>query len=318
MSVSSWNGMHWSRYALPPGGWGVRSLLCDSRGRLWCGRDRGNISLFDGKSWTDIYPDGGGVLERFIFSLLEDRDGNIWVGADNGIGVFDGKTWKFHLAGRDLPFPEVNASIFGLVQDETGMVWTATGNGILSFDGKAWKQYASSETGATTPYTLCCELDSWGRIWFGTLDGAVCCDHGRWKRYAIADGLCSNNVRSIRQAPDGSIWFGTESGISVLREDKPVTVKTEESAPAPLLIRGVYPNPFNPSTTITFTLPQAGHASLTVYDVIGRKVADLTHGFRPAGRHTIAWNAKECASGVYFAVLKMGKKTETRKMLLVR
>ena len=78
------------------------------------------------------------------------------------------------------------------------------------------------------------------------------------------------------------------------------------------------PNPFNPSTTISFTLPQSGLVSLTVYDITGRKVAELARGFRSAGRHTLVWDASGCASGVYFCTLKAGNEVETRKMLLVR
>ncbi len=78
------------------------------------------------------------------------------------------------------------------------------------------------------------------------------------------------------------------------------------------------PNPFNPSTVVTFTLPRPGTVTLTVYDITGRKVAELAHGFHSAGKHTVAWNASGCASGVYFCVLKAGNAVETRKMLLVR
>jgi hypothetical protein len=91
----------------------------------------------------------------------------------------------------------------------------------------------------------------------------------------------------------------------------------EQKTPHLLLIAN-YPNPFNPSTTITFALPRAGYASLTIYDITGRKVTELTRGFHPAGRHAVTWNANHCASGVYFCTLRAGERVETRKMLLVR
>lgn len=61
-----------------------------------------------------------------------------------------------------------------------------------------------------------------------------------------------------------------------------------------------YPNPFNPTTAIRFDLPDAGNVSLVVYDVLGRKVAELAEGSYGAGTHTAVWNAAEQASGVYF------------------
>jgi len=62
-----------------------------------------------------------------------------------------------------------------------------------------------------------------------------------------------------------------------------------------------YPNPFNPSTTITFDLPENSNVSLVVYDVLGRKVAELENGMKEAGYHATTWNAADVASGFYFA-----------------
>ncbi|MBI5471514.1 MAG: T9SS type A sorting domain-containing protein [Ignavibacteriae bacterium] len=62
-----------------------------------------------------------------------------------------------------------------------------------------------------------------------------------------------------------------------------------------------YPNPFNPSTQIKFDLPEASHVSLAVYDVLGRKVAELVNGQVAVGYHSVTWNASGVASGMYFA-----------------
>ena len=63
-----------------------------------------------------------------------------------------------------------------------------------------------------------------------------------------------------------------------------------------------YPNPFNPSTRINFDLPFAGQVSLIVYDITGRKVAELAGGYNERGHHSVTWNASNQASGVYFAM----------------
>jgi hypothetical protein len=64
-----------------------------------------------------------------------------------------------------------------------------------------------------------------------------------------------------------------------------------------------YPNPFNPTTEIRFALPDVGNVSLVVFDVLGRKVADLANSKYEAGYHSAIWNAANQASGVYFARL---------------
>jgi hypothetical protein len=62
-----------------------------------------------------------------------------------------------------------------------------------------------------------------------------------------------------------------------------------------------YSNPFNPSTTIKFDLPEPSRVSLFVYDVLGRKIAELENGMKAAGYHSTVWNASSIASGEYFA-----------------
>jgi hypothetical protein len=79
-----------------------------------------------------------------------------------------------------------------------------------------------------------------------------------------------------------------------------------------------YPNPFNPATTVEFTLPVAGYITLTVYDVLGREVALLDRGERGAGRHTVAWEARGMASGIYVARLRAEGRLAEVKMVLLR
>jgi hypothetical protein len=62
-----------------------------------------------------------------------------------------------------------------------------------------------------------------------------------------------------------------------------------------------YPNPFNPLTTFKFDLPENSNVSLVLYDLLGRKLAELVNGSREAGYHSAIWNATDAASGIYFA-----------------
>ncbi len=83
------------------------------------------------------------------------------------------------------------------------------------------------------------------------------------------------------------------------------------------------PNPFNPSTAISFTLSHPERVNLTVYDALGREVALLASGKYSAGNHTVRWDGRDgrgnaVSSGVYLYRLEAGGKTETRKMLLAR
>ena len=79
-----------------------------------------------------------------------------------------------------------------------------------------------------------------------------------------------------------------------------------------------YPNPFNPATTITFTLDETAPVSLKIYDLLGREVAALIDGILPGGTHSIHWEAGDRAGGVYFFRLTAGDFHQTKRMLLVR
>ena len=78
------------------------------------------------------------------------------------------------------------------------------------------------------------------------------------------------------------------------------------------------PNPFNPSTTISFEMSEAGHAQLVVYTVTGRVVEVLVNQHISAGRHVVAFRPTGLASGVYFYRLRSGSYVETRRMLLLK
>lgn len=79
-----------------------------------------------------------------------------------------------------------------------------------------------------------------------------------------------------------------------------------------------YPNPFNPTTMISYSLPIKTEIELTVYDISGRKLVELYSGKQKAGTHTLEWNAGHLPSGVYFVKLIVGEFSQTQKAVLVK
>ncbi len=99
----------------------------------------------------------------------------------------------------------------------------------------------------------------------------------------------------------------------------------EEEIPAEVVATKLcnYPNPFNPSTTISFHIPVSSHVSLSVYNIKGQKVAQLINENMPLGQHKVVWDGKDSnkqavGSGVYFVRLEAGYKTNTRKVILLK
>ena len=79
-----------------------------------------------------------------------------------------------------------------------------------------------------------------------------------------------------------------------------------------------YPNPFNPETTIKYEISKSGNVELNVFDVQGRKVADVFNGMQNPGTHLIKFNGSQLASGVYLFELKMNEQRSVKKMILQR
>jgi len=96
------------------------------------------------------------------------------------------------------------------------------------------------------------------------------------------------------------------------------TINVDLDSPSKFELSQNYPNPFNPTTTIAFNLPQSGNVKLTVYNIIGEKVAQIINGFKEAGVHTINFDGSGLNSGFYIYKLESNGLVHTKKMLLVK
>jgi hypothetical protein len=108
-------------------------------------------------------------------------------------------------------------------------------------------------------------------------------------------------------------------GLLVIRDDIPSSIDPEPvQKPATFALLPNTPNPFNPTTTLSYELSTPQEVSLRVFDLAGRLVRELVDGPRPAGSHEVLFDGSGLASGVYLAELRAGERVETRKMLLLK
>ncbi len=167
------------------------------------------------------------------------------------------------------------------------------------------------------------------------------CDSGNYAGYASADSFFAYEIH--RDAGSGDVefiyntiddWYAVVTNEEHLVNKQIVSVTADlyyreatavagGDAPARVALEGNRPNPFNPATTIRFTIPDEGRVDLTVYDVSGRLVKRLLSGTFPAGEKSAAWNGTDSngnpvAAGVYFCRLEADGKQMHRKMVLVR
>ena len=79
-----------------------------------------------------------------------------------------------------------------------------------------------------------------------------------------------------------------------------------------------FPNPFNPSTVIAYSLAEAGPVMLKVYNVLGQEVAMLIDGYKESGRHQVAFDTMRLSAGVYLYVIESGRFAATQRMTLLK
>lgn len=113
------------------------------------------------------------------------------------------------------------------------------------------------------------------------------------------DPVPDDNVKFVAYLKDGVTKEILNS--EWVEPHAPVAVDEGEAAlPSGYTLQQNFPNPFNPSTEITFSVPEKSDVSLTVFDISGRIVAKLANNSYARGVHTVEWDASEMASGVYF------------------
>ncbi len=95
-------------------------------------------------------------------------------------------------------------------------------------------------------------------------------------------------------------------------------VSNENVLPVRTELKSVYPNPFNPVTTINYNIADEGLVNITIFDTLGREVTELVNEFRSAGHYQISWNATDVASGTYFVKMTTQDFVHTEKLQLVK
>jgi phosphatidylserine/phosphatidylglycerophosphate/cardiolipin synthase-like enzyme len=155
--------------------------------------------------------------------------------------------------------------------------------------------------------------------WAGTTPMVITGSHN-WS--SSAENSNNENTLIIRDAALANFYFQEFAaryyqfgGTDTLA----VSVEADESQrPAAWALFQNYPNPFNPTTVVSCQVPVASSIRLVVYDLLGREVAVLMDGRKPAGAYTVQFNATGLASGVYFVRLQSGEFTLVRSMMLLR
>jgi hypothetical protein len=148
-----------------------------------------------------------------------------------------------------------------------------------------------------------------------------------WYPNIIGDGLFSETPY-FQMVPGGAVAVtvsaeGETSGINFNDLVNALEEDDKKGVPDKYELSAVYPNPFNPATTITYSVAQRSRVVIEIYDVLGRKVNTLLDEVKTGGRYSLKWDGKNISgqtlsSGIYFARMQAGGVISSRKMILLK
>jgi len=268
-----------------------------------------------------------------VSSLAFDHNNILWAGTRSGVWKYDGIDWIGFSTADGL----VDSVVTCVAVDKDNVKWFGsharydiltgdeiTGGGITSFDGELWNTY-TAEDGLVSNRVTSLFVDSNNIKWIGTSRGLSKFDGSIWKNYTKEEGLSSDAVTCIAVDNDGIVWIGSDGsgGLVAYDSNKLTPVEFENYTPASVSITGNFPNPFNPSTTIEFTLPQNEFAELVIYNIMGQRVRTLLADTMTSGKHTAMWNGRNeigqtVSSGIYLSHLKTRSHVATHRLLLMK
>lgn len=140
--------------------------------------------------------------------------------------------------------------------------------------------------------------------------GLLFCDYG-----SAYDGAYTDNASAGTTVTGKGVWFiGHDSIKGVITNQ----VGVADAAPTVFTVAQNTPNPFNPATTINFSIPKAGKVTVDVFNAAGQKVDTIVNSQMTAGSHSVNWNAAKFSNGVYFCTVKTGSFSRTVKMTLLK
>ncbi len=202
------------------------NVISDKNGAVWIGTSNGLSVLKDGK-FTD-YRKSKRIL---VQSLLEDRDGRLWVGSVNH-GLFLFQNGEFHETQEKFNFSLVKAdglsSVFDIHQDKNGVLWFASNTGLYNYDGEKLDRLTTADGLPSDDVKVIHESADGETLWIGTYGGLAELRGGKINALTEQSGLTGNHIRSLFEDESGTLWIGTyDSGLSRFAAGKFTNYKKE-------------------------------------------------------------------------------------------
>lgn len=192
----------------------TRNMLQDRNGIIWFATWQG-IIRYDGKFFTNVTLKEG--LGHFhIFSVLEDKAGNLWFGTINkGLYRYDGKSFTYFTTQDGL----AGNSVMCMLEDKTGTIWFGTDGGLSCYNGNRFTSFTRRD-GLISDSVYSMVQDKAGKLWIGTESGVCSCyDPSASLRTGgnffarFTETFPFRHVLGMMKDKAGNIWFGSQGGL---------------------------------------------------------------------------------------------------------
>jgi ligand-binding sensor domain-containing protein/signal transduction histidine kinase len=188
------------------------AVLVDSQGRVWAGNAYGGVLELRGDL---LRPDSGSrFISGRVFSMFEDRSRRLWVGAQNGLAVWDGSGWKPH------PIPNLSLShpVHAIVQDAEGNLWIGTeGAGVQCLRQGGCDAF-NRTNGLPSNNISSLYLDHDAVLWIGTSGGLARYSGGKLTAYSKNEGMITDSIAYITEDNLGNLWLGSTAGLMCVQK----------------------------------------------------------------------------------------------------
>jgi hypothetical protein len=303
---------------------------------------------FDGATWKAVPIEIEGRSIGEIMSLAAGRSDTLWAGAryiQDPPGIYSGHLVAL-TAGMEasISIPDANL-VSSIAIDSVGSIWiampqyvifpggTVAGGGVAAYDGRfRFHGQGTGELPGRGVIDIAVDVDN--TIWAAThptwlppyeigRGGAGHFDRSRWQGFDTSNSpLTTGYIDFVHIDRRGNKFFGGMMNVFVYNENGVVISDLDAGnppIPASFTLHQNYPNPFNPRTTIHYSLPRVSPVTITVYNIVGERVATLVDGVREPGRHTVVFDASALSGGVYICRLLVGDSfSDQKKMLYVK
>ena len=192
----------------------IRSIFQDSKGNLWFGTLGEGVVRYDEKTLT-YFSNPDGFNNNTVYAINEDKNGNLWLGTDQGVYKYDGKTFRNYNQKDGLNHTDISRK--SILVDKSGTIWVGTHGGVYqydpSIDSKGGQCFSLFPLLPTINVAGIME-DKNGNIWFASSDKGVFRYDGKTIiNFNEKEDLSENYAGGMAQDKMGNMWFTMKNGI---------------------------------------------------------------------------------------------------------